>query len=509
MARASGLVTVANQRVEGATRSPMTDPTAVLSMIHEYDQRNSATRLFRGEPVLAWTLRRLERSARLAHMVVICWEDQLADVEPIAAGHGANVLVKGPRAALPSVEAVAAVRRWSDGWRGDLRGACDFDLGFHAPWVREAVENLDADAAILVDPAAGLVDPVIIDRLIVRAAEQPNVELVFSHTPPGLGGAVVRMPLLTRLATAELHPGHLLHSSNEQVGIIACDGALPLPSAVTRAHGSFKLDSHRQIWRITNAMVELNGTLVKSEAEALVTRMSLETYPDPLPRDIVLELTTERSTRPMFLPHRANTSPRQMRVDTALRLFKECSMFDDVRLTLAGSGDPMLANNIGEVIEAAVDAGVHSIRIETDFLEVNAAAAATALAGCVDILAVHLPAATRQSYERVMGVDAYEKAIANIEKFHSQQDVGDRGTPLLIPLFTPTHHNAAEERAWFERWPYGVSAAHAMTPAAAAKLIVLADGQIVANDKQKSTLGIVGQTPIAQAWLKDEAQQAA
>src|SRR4051812_198902 len=124
----------------------MTEPTAVLSMIHEGDCDNSATRLFRGEPVLAWTLRRLERSEKLAHMVVICWEDQLADVGPIAGGHGADLMVKGPRGAIASVEAVAAVRRWSDGWRGDLRGACDFDLGFHGPWVAEAVANLDSDA---------------------------------------------------------------------------------------------------------------------------------------------------------------------------------------------------------------------------------------------------------------------------------------------------------------------------------------------------------------------------
>ena len=71
----------------------MTDPTAVLSMIHEAPQGNSATRLFRGEPVLAWTLKRLERSARVGNMIVICWEDQLAEVEPIAAGHGADLLV--------------------------------------------------------------------------------------------------------------------------------------------------------------------------------------------------------------------------------------------------------------------------------------------------------------------------------------------------------------------------------------------------------------------------------
>ena len=479
----------------------MTDPTAVCSLIHEAPEQNSATRLFRGEPVLAWTLRRLERSAQLAHMVVICWEDQLADVEPIAAGHGANVLAKGPRGAIASVEAVAAVRRWSDGWRGDLRGACDFDLGFHGPWVREAVENVDADAGLLIDPAAALVDPCIIDQLIERAAGQGKVDLTFSHTPPGLGGAVVSLPLLRRLASAELHPGHLLHSSNEQLGTVVCDGGLPLPSAVTRAHGSFKLDSQRQIWRVTNAMIPLNGQLIKSESEALVARLGAETYPDPLPRDIILELTSERATRPIYRPSAKGGTPRRLSTETAVRLFKECSMFDDVRLTLAGVGDPMLADNVHDVIEAALLSGVSAIRIETDFLGVDAVAAARELAGAVDILTIHLPACSESAYEKVMGVDAYKKVLTNIEKFHSEQDVGDHGTPLLIPLFTPTPANAAEERAWFERWPYGISAAHAMSPAQS-KLIVLADGRMVSNDPTSSVLGIVGQTPIAQAWLK-------
>jgi hypothetical protein len=100
-----------------------------------------------------------------------------------------------------------------------------------------------------------------------------------------------------------------------------------------------------------------------------------------------------------------------------------------------------------------------------------------------------------------MGVEAYEKVLKNIDKFHGEQDVGDRGTPLLIPFFTPTPHNAGEERAFFDRWPYGVSAAHSMAPAES-KLIVLADGRIVSNDPGSSVLGMVGQTPIAQAWLK-------
>jgi hypothetical protein len=364
------------------------------------------------------------------------------------------------------------------------------------------VENLDADAAVLIDPAAGLVDATIVDRLIARAAEHPETDLCFSHTPPGLGGAVVRMSLLRRLADAELHPGHLLHSSNDHLGVVACDGGLTLSSAVVRAYGNFKLDSHRQIWRVTNAMVPLNGSLIKSESEALVARLSAESYPDPLPRDIVLELTTQRATRPVYRPHRQGAgSVRTMETETALRLFKECSMFDDVRLTLAGVGDPMLAENFFDVIDAALHAGVSAIRIETDFLGVDAVAAARELAGSIDVLSVHLPACSESAYAKVMGVEAYEKVLKNIDRFHGEQDVGDRGTPLLIPFFTPTPHNAGEERAFFDRWPYGVSAAHSMAPAES-KLIVLADGRIVSNDPGSSVLGVVGQTPIAQAWLK-------
>ena len=49
----------------------------------------------------------------------------------------------------------------------------------------------------------------------------------------------------------------------------------------------------------------VNGQLIQSESEALVARLSAEDYPDPLPRDIVLELTTERATKPIFRPNRA------------------------------------------------------------------------------------------------------------------------------------------------------------------------------------------------------------
>src|SRR6185436_15843948 len=58
--------------------------TAVLSMVHEPPdpQPNSATRRFRGAPVLQWTLDRTHRAARIDTVAVICWEDQLPAVLP-------------------------------------------------------------------------------------------------------------------------------------------------------------------------------------------------------------------------------------------------------------------------------------------------------------------------------------------------------------------------------------------------------------------------------------------
>jgi hypothetical protein len=47
-------------------------------MLHEQPTRNSATRLFRGEPVLTWTLRRLAPSNRSASRRDPLLDDQAA-----------------------------------------------------------------------------------------------------------------------------------------------------------------------------------------------------------------------------------------------------------------------------------------------------------------------------------------------------------------------------------------------------------------------------------------------
>ena len=119
--------------MKAAAGPSLKNVTAVVSMLHEAadPSPNSGTRRFRGAPVLQWTLDRIQRARRIDSVAVLCWEDQLSSVVPVAGEERAYVLAKGPRVPLPDVEAAAVARRWSDGWRGGLLSTCSFDLGFH------------------------------------------------------------------------------------------------------------------------------------------------------------------------------------------------------------------------------------------------------------------------------------------------------------------------------------------------------------------------------------------
>src|SRR3954454_20655952 len=263
----------------------MQNVTAVISMIHESPGPNSATRLFRQEPVLAWTLQRLQMAKNLDSIAIICWEDQLEQVAPIAEEHDTHVLAKGPRSAIASIQSVAAARRWSDGWRGGPLYTCDFDLGFQGHWVKEVIEKIGSEAVILADPSAGLVDPQLIDNVIAHASTRENVELVFTQAAPGLAGALLLPTLIDRLAAANTHPGRLLHYLPDQPmrDPISGDGCVPVPTAVARSTHSFRLDSDRQVNRLTDAAVTLNGELVKSDSEDLLNRLVCTAEVDAAP----------------------------------------------------------------------------------------------------------------------------------------------------------------------------------------------------------------------------------
>jgi hypothetical protein len=502
---------------------------AVLSMIHEREDRNSATRLFRGEPVLAWTLRRLSRASGVGTMTVLCWEDQLEHVEPIAADAGADILVKGPRIDIPHVDAVSAALRWSDGWRGGLLGTCDFDLGFHAGWHHELAQRQCGDALLLVDPASALIDSALVDSLISHAIANPANELCFSPAAPGLSGVLVQASLLERLSTSHAHPGRLLHylPDDPTRDPIAGEGCAPVPTPGARTSHRFKLDSDRQLRRIAEATIPLNGALIRSEAEELVHRVTTQTPCDAYPREIVLELNTPRMSSPIYWAGaRLQVTRPHLTLDLAKKLFDEVAHVDDLRLTLAGVGDPLLSPNFFDIVAAASEAGIHSLHVETDLLGPHADIGR--LAGArVDLVSVHLPALTPQTYAAVMGIDGYARVLENIRTFLLERQARRRGVPLIVPVFTKCAANLAEMEPWYDQWLRALGSAVITGPSTcggiipdvgvadmapsrrrpcarlASRMTVLSDGRIVSCEQDvtgRQVMGQVGVDSIAQAW---------
>ncbi|MCS7035009.1 MAG: radical SAM protein, partial [Phycisphaerae bacterium] len=365
---------------------------AILSMLHEPPGRNSATRQFLDRAVLAWTLLRLQQCTRLNGCQVLCWQDQLPPVQTLTA----EVFSAGQRVSLPALQAITAARRWSDGWRGGPLSSSEFDLGFSAGHVHAAAERSGADAVVLVNPAAGLVDPVLIDRLVDHAIARPAVEYAFLPIAPGFCAMLLRRGLLERLARGQAFPGRLLtyHPDAPMRDPLAGEACVDVPVWLARTTRRFTLDSQVQVDQLTPACQRFDGTLDVPDAQTMVSRLGAAP-PGRIPQDLTVELIPRRVTRPIFLPADfAQVSRPRAAVDDLAGVFAQLAARDDARLTLGGAGDPLLHDDLPEILAKARAAGIAAIHLETDLLPENPSRIDQLAESGIDIISVHVPAVT-------------------------------------------------------------------------------------------------------------------
>jgi hypothetical protein len=427
--------------------------TVILSLLHEpAAPRNSATRQFRHQPALAWTLQRLTKSQHIDAITLICWDDQQQAVSEIAAEFDAHVLVKTPRTAIQSLDRISAAQRWSDGWRGGLQSTCCFDQGFHAPFIQEALaRGSTPDYILLIDPASGLVDSELIDAMITHAIAHPHREFFFTQAAPGLAGVLLKPTLLDRLGQANSHPGRLLAYSPDTPGLdpITNDMCVPVAPALARTAHRFTLDSDRQIHRLTAATADVNGQLITSSAQKIEAIVAAYPMSDRQPREVVLELTTRRATRPIFSPATHLQLDRgDMPIESIPPILTQLAGIDDLRLTLAGVGDPLLHPHLPEILKLIADAQIPAVHVETDLLDLSDAALNALLHSRIDILTVHVPAATTAAYQRVMGIDGFARVFENLKRLLAARTA----LPLIVPTFTKCRENLEEMEPWYDHW---------------------------------------------------------
>ena len=495
----------------------------VCSMLHEAANGNSATRRFRGEAVLAWTMRRLAMTTQIERVIVLAWDDQLDALGEI----DVNARACGRRRETQSMQSVAAARRWADGWRGGLLQTCWFDNGFAAELLRDAMNDEQADSVVLVDPAAGLVDPQIIDDLAIAAVAGAR-DMYFTPAASGLGGVLLKRPLIEKLCGEHWLPGRLVHYMPDapKLDPITSDACVAVPLDASRTPGRFTLDSDAQCRRIEAATVPLNGTLISTHAAGVAKRIATAPWRPPLPRDITLELTTRRHSRPIFSPAtRLPIERPDLSLDHVEALVAELAHRDGTRVTLAGVGDPLV--HASAIAIARRLSTVAAVSIETDLLGLSHDQLIDLAGVDVDVVAVHLPARTPQTYAAVMGVDRLAEAVENIKRLLEARQRLGRGVPVVAPLLVKTVENFDELEAWYDTWlralgsavitgpsTYGGRIADCgvadMTPPVrracrrlADRVTILSDGGIVACEEDPTgdmRLGRLGEDRLADVW---------
>ena len=492
------------------------DPTrrrvlAVCSLLHEPAGRGSA-----GRGVLARTLNRLQSVAGVGATAVLCWQDQ-ADAARGAIGDAAvTLLPHGPRRAMPQLDAVTAAGKWLDGWRGGLLQTTPHDCGYFAKSVAAVARAGSADFVLLIDPASALLDVNLVARLFAHAADKPGHDYYFTPAAPGLTGLLLSRKLVDELAATDgpSHPGRLLHyrPDTPQLDPLAADNCCHGPTPAARTLHDFRLDSDAKLRWATTALGQPASAGWSETPETLIR--AADAAPDHRPpRDITLELTTRRHTRPIWLRRESPETLLPHLLNRALAEIADLAdSADDLRLTLGGRGDPLCCEAWPAVIDAARQAGVSAVHIETDLL--CDADAVTKLAASADVVSVHLPAVTADTYAEITGVDRYDEVKHNVARLLAAR----RGTPIVVPTFVKCRQNLSEMEAWYDAWLAAAGSAVIRGPdafgndppadVAAARMIrgerrgrelrILADGRL--TDDRNRPLGRLGETTAAGAW---------
>lgn len=425
-------------------------PIAIVSLLGDAVDRSAATRTFEGRPVVAATVERIREAAAVASIIVLAWDDQLDDVRA-AVGDEVTIRSAGPRRPMPWMDGISAALRWSDGWRGGLLGATEFDRGFDISSVLRSLEEEEANAALLVSPWACFVEPQTIRSIVERLEAEQQQQFSFAAGPVGSVAMLLRRAQLDELVRSHRGPGSLLtyHPDRPAHDPLAKSFAVAVPSRVARTLARVAPDGNRVARRL-----ELTQLSDRSDLESLVVALEADHTLDPLPREVVIDITTRRATKPIWTLHATEAvEPTDLSVDDAKALFQEIASVDpDTRISFSGIGDPLMHPQFLAILSAARSAGIRAIHVETDLLPADPSVLDAIVAAGVDVVSFHLPAAVRDTYQKLMGVDRIGDVIANVQRMLAARSAHVSGVPILVPTFVKCIANYGQMEAWYDQW---------------------------------------------------------
>ncbi len=365
-------------------------------------------------------------------------------------------------------------RRWAQpNWRGGLGGATCYDELLPPGPLAEAIKAHDGEAAYIVRADWCLFDPGLADKqLDLLYQDLDAMKMIFTQAPPGLSGIAVSREILGQMCENAASFGDVLAYSpiKPQIDPVGRDVNCPIPASVRDTTERLVYDTPRSIAMLTAIADRLDGRLAGADAQAVTDVCCGILQNDPgwvyrwLPRMVTLELTPRRDVSGPITPQHHVTFDRpDIDTDLALRIIGqlgEAEAGGDVTLLLGGLGDAMLHPQWEQIVNAAREAGVFGVGVETDLL-CDQAGLEKLLELPLDLVKVRFNADSAEMYEKTMGSDRYKLVLDNIQWLYNQRiqrvqgDKFGRGAmPWLVPSMVKTAETLPELESFFDKWSH-------------------------------------------------------
>ncbi|HVS70888.1 MAG TPA: SPASM domain-containing protein [Phycisphaerae bacterium] len=436
-----------------------------------------------GKPVLAHVLERLQQVEGLTHILLAAPEPQLplAQQFTLSACHPVTVSTTPLIARADAVSArIRAARPWNLlSWRGGAGQFTVFDEEYHPAAIAHAARTFNADHILAIHSHAAFLDVPLTEALLHHHLHK-NHEMRITYTPaaPGLTGFMLRADIALEMGDKNVMPWQLLayDPANPQFDSLIRDACMQVDPALSKIPNRLLLDTDRawafaQSWHGRPAHdgrshsaahePEKGSGVISTSPAALALEAARSIAPGvadfsrthTAPRELEIELTPVRLTNPPgAVP--AITRLARGHLDPAhwTRWLASQNFPDDLLLTFAGDGDPLLYPHLLTILRAARAAGLASICLQTDLLADNLDPLRTAISeNLLDILSITTYGHTPATYNKVSNTSLHEKFSANLLQLAAATRA-NHGLPLVIPRLLKVRDTIPELESFFDTW---------------------------------------------------------
>ncbi len=163
----------------------------------------------------------------------------------------------------------------------------------------------------------------------------------------------------------------------------------------------------------------------------------------PLPRSLYLETTSRCNSlcETCILTFGGREPAKDLAWEEFRTVVDQFPLLD--RVLLHGIGEPLLNRHLASMV-AHVKRREAQVIFNTNAITLTAPAGAALVEAGLDELRVSLDASTRSTYARVRGVDAFEKVVANLERFAVLRHERGVNRPAVSLWFTALRENIEE-----------------------------------------------------------------